>query len=236
MITFALAVAGVLTVVRAAPALTRRLAATSARPPHGLPIVALALLLGWTAFGYWNEWRPLTQPPAVQTPSSPPDWPANYTTFAHIEPLPDGRLPAHAPRAPVTRWFPVDPIRQAVRDVLGPNARPRTLSYDERLFAYLPWPGFIAVDRTAAGTLTRWDDRHATLVRLAGLTDPAVFAQTSAHTRFGRIDLFVLRRDGERWRWKDVYFQPGQFDRATFAIVTGLPEGTVLAIRHPPAP
>jgi hypothetical protein len=158
--------------------------------------------------------------------------PANYAADAHLEPLPGGRQPAYAPHLPPMRWFPVTPVRRAVTEVLGPDAAPRTLSYDERLFAYLPWPGYIAVDRTAAGSVTRWDDRHAALVRLAAVTDPATFAQASAHTEFGRIDLFVLRRSGVDWVWRDVRFHPGQFDPAVFTVVTDLPENTVLAVRE----
>ncbi len=229
-----LAAAGVLTLVQAVPALVRR-AATRAVPPPGLGVAVLAVLLAWTGFTYWNTWMPGRGGSTSGISAAPRPWPANYTVYAHVEPLPDGRLPRYAPERPVTRWFPVDPIRRAVARVLGPHAAPQTLSYDERLFAYLPWPGYIAVDRTAAYTPTRWDDRHAALVRLAAITDPAAFARASAHTAFGRIDLFVLRRSGTEWVWRDVRFRPRQFAPASFAIVADLPEDTVLAIRRPAA-
>lgn len=133
---------------------------------------------------------------------------------------------------PVTRWFPVGPIRKAVTGVLGRGAAPRTLSYDERLFAFLPWPGYIAVDRTAASSTTRWDDRHTTLAALAAVSDPDAFAQAAAHTRYGPIDVFVLRAGTDAWTWNDIHFRPAQFSAAHFT-VRSLPNNTVLAIRRP---
>jgi hypothetical protein len=64
------------------------------------------------------------------------------------------------------------------------------------------------------------------------VSDPAAFARAGAHTGFGSIDLFVLRD----WRWSDVRFRPQQFDPSVFAIVTGLPGETVLAIRRSATP
>jgi hypothetical protein len=227
-----LAAAGVLTLVQVVPGLFRRLA-TRPAPPRGLGAAVLAILIAWTGFTYWRTWMPGPAGSPSAIAAAPRAWPANYTTYAHVEPLPSGRRPRYAPDRPATRWFPVDPIRRAVSGALGPDATPRTLSYDERLFAYLPWPGYIAVDRTAAYTPTRFDDRHAALVRLATVADPVVFAQAGAHTPFGRIDLFVLRRSGADWVWRDVHFHPGQFGPTDFAIVADLPENTVLAIRRP---
>jgi hypothetical protein len=217
MIGVLLAVAGVLTLVHAVPRLVDRLA-TRTDAPRGAAVLAMAVLLAWTGNTYWQEWTPR---------------PANrYPMLAHAEPRPDGRLPRFAPADPVTAWFPVDPIRAAVTAALGRRAAPRTLSYDERLFAYLPWPGYIAVDRTAAASTSRWDDRYAALRRLASGSAPAAFAQDSAHTPFGGIDLFVLRRSGADWTWRDIRFRPAQFDPAVFTLVTDLPGNTVLAIRR----
>jgi hypothetical protein len=227
-----LVAAGVLTLRQVAPGLFRRLA-TRAVPPRGLGVAVLAIQLGWTGFTYWQTWMPGPAVAASAISASPKPWSANYTTYAHVEPLPSGRLPRYAPDRPVTRWFPINPIRRATWQVLGPHAAPASLSYDERLFAYQHWPGYIAVDRTAAYTPTRWDDRHAALMRLVAIADPVAFAQASANTQFGQIDLFVLRRRGAYWTWRDLYFHPNQFDPATFALVTDLPEDTVLAIRRP---
>ncbi len=213
----ALAVAGVLTLVRAFPRLVDKLA-TRGDVPRGVGVVAIALPLAWTGATYWQEWMPYTG--------------GRYPVLAHAEPLPDGTRTKYAPAEPVTRRLPIDPIRAAVAAALGPDATPRTLSYDERLFAYLPWPGYIAVDRTAAASTSRWDDRHDVLRRLAADSDPTAFAHNSAHTLFGRIDLFVLRRTGADWTWQEIRFRPAQFDQTAFTVVTDLPGDTVLAIRR----
>ncbi|MFA1537985.1 arabinofuranosyltransferase [Actinomadura monticuli] len=225
MITVVLAIAGVLTIVRAAPGLVRRLA-TRDTIPHGVTATALAGLIGWSAFTYWHSWTPPTSDVAAAGGTR------RYATLAHTEPRPDGGLPRYAPARPTTRWFPVTPIRNAVAGVLGADAAPRTLSYDERLFAYLPWPGYIAVDRTAASSTTLWDDRHAALAALAAIPDPDAFAAASANTRFGRIDVFVLRAaSASSWVWGDVRFRPAQFAPTHFTVRT-LPNDTVVAIRR----
>jgi hypothetical protein len=110
--------------------------------------------------------------------------------------------------------LPAEPVERAVEGVLGEGARPRTLSYAEKLFAFLPWPGYIAVDRGSA------------------------FARASARTRFGPIDVFVLRRDASGLVWRplrfpgELRFQPRQFDPGSFVLVDDLPENTVIAIRR----
>ncbi|WP_344437083.1 hypothetical protein, partial [Actinomadura bangladeshensis] len=154
-----------------------------------------------------------------------------YAVLAHTEPRPNGSLPRYAPAEPKTRWFPIEPIQDAVTSALGPNAAPRTLSYDERLFAYLPWPGYIAVDRTAASSTTHWDDRHTALTTLAATPDPDTFATAAAHTPYGPIDLFILHTEPGTWTWNDIHFRPTQFTSAHFTVRT-LPNNTVIAIRR----
>ncbi|NKZ02191.1 arabinofuranosyltransferase [Actinomadura latina] len=226
MVTVLLAIAGVLTVAHAAPGLVRRLA-TRDTIPNGLTATAVTVLIGWCGFTYWHEWTPPTTDPATATGTR------RYAVLAHTEPRPDGTLPRYAPARPTTRWFPVGPIQKAVTDVLGRDAAPRTLSYDERLFAYLPWPGYIAADRTAASSTTHWDDRRAALAALAAVPDPDAFARAAAHTRFGPIDLFILRADATAWTWNNIHFRPAQFTSAHFT-VRSLPNDTVLAIRRVP--
>ena len=92
----------------------------------------------------------------------------------------------------------------------------------------------MGVDRTASGTLTRWDDRHAELKRLAQITDPKEFARVSANTQFGGIDVFVMHSSGpQNWDAIQATFHPGQFDPAVWTVVQGLPSDTVVAIRKP---
>ncbi len=197
------------------------------RSRKGVGAAALAVLLVWSGLEYW---RAMLVENVV--PSPPPPFSRVLTARAHEEPLPGGgrTRPSDVP------WFPVTSVRERVEAVRGKGARPRTLSYDERLFAYLPWPGYLGVDRTAANTLSRWDDRHAELARLARVTDPAAFAVASAATGFGGIDVFVLQRDVQdatAWHWCDVVFHSSQFTAERFVTVTDLPGQTVLVIRRP---
>jgi hypothetical protein len=115
-----------------------------------------------------------------------------------------------------------------------------TLSPSEVLFAYVRWPGYLAVADTSAGATTQWFSRYAALARLARVTDPAAFAEQSAHTAFGPIDVFILHDTGSRWTWaargsvpeKPVSFTPAQFDPAHFAVFTNLPGHIVVAVRR----
>jgi hypothetical protein len=94
------------------------------------------------------------------------------------------------------------------------------------------------VDRTAALSTTRWDDRFAALDQLAQVSDPAAFAQASANTSFGAIDVFVLKKKNRGWVWaaprysQEVVFSPGQFDRTVFDVDDTLPNNTVVAVRR----
>jgi hypothetical protein len=234
-----LAAAGVLTIVQAAPGVVRRLSVRTV--PAGLPALALCLLITWTAVTSWQAWMPgapaaqngLYQPAVSTTP--------NDATAAFTVPLPDGRYPPAAPASLRQPWFPTDPIRKDVASVLGPGAAPITLSASEQLFAYVNWPGYIAVNRPAAGIDTNWPARYAALRELSLLTSPAAFAVASARTAFGPVDVFILQRTGPaRWTWQPtgspdpaITFTPAQFSPDTFTVFTNLPGNFVLVVRQP---
>jgi hypothetical protein len=234
-----LAAAGVLTIAQAAPAVVRRLSIGTV--PAGLPAFALCLLVIWTAITSWQAWMPggpasqngLYQPAVSTTP--------NDATAAFTVPLPDGRYPPAAPASLRQPWFPTDPIRKDVASVLGPDAAPVTLSASEQLFAYVNWPGYIAVNRGAAGIDTDWPARYAALRKLSRVTDPAAFATASARTAFGPVDVFILGRAGPaRWTWQPtgspdpaITFTPAQFSPDAFTVFTNLPGNFVLVIRQP---
>ncbi|WP_067489251.1 arabinofuranosyltransferase [Actinomadura hibisca] len=236
LIQVVLACAGVLTVTRAAPVVARRLQASA---PAGLPVLALAVLVAWTGVEMWRTWLPGAPPSggageefqisATLTPNS--------ATRAFTEPLPDGNYSPFAPEGLRAGWFPAGPVAEQVRSVLGPGARPVTLSVDERLFAVMPWPGYVGVDRSASGSTTHWYSRVRALKKLARVSDPARFAAASARTPFGGIDAFVLRRKGPHWEWTAyghptrVRFTPGQFASPAFARAD-LPNGLVMAVRR----
>lgn len=215
----ALVAAGVLVLAHAAPIVADRVAA---RPPPGTAAAALALAVAWFCYTYSGTWLPNAGQPT-----------AHYAAEAHTEPLPGGGYPRFAPADGRARPFPADAIRDAVVRVYGPDPRRVALSADERLFAYLPWPGYTTNSRVASGALALWDQREAEIERLTAIKEPARFADASAHTRFGPIDIFVLHRESaDRWTWRDQVFMPGQFDPAAWAVDQDLPGGVVLAVRR----
>ncbi|MFI6394684.1 arabinofuranosyltransferase [Nonomuraea sp. NPDC050540] len=206
--------------------------------------VALAVCVVWSGSHLWRAWSPVPVGSAVASHAE-----GVHAARAHAEPLPDGRMPATGAAgqeelrqlgtAPPSA-FPVAEIRRAVREHYGPHVRPRTLAVDERLYSYLPWPGYLPVVRTAALSVVRWDDRYAELQRLAAITDPERFAAATRASRFGGIDVFVLWARKAAWTWRPVLadgstaqFSPVQFSPRHFAVVRDLPGGIVVAIRLP---
>lgn len=255
LISMVLLTAGVLTAAQAAPALSRRLrtalpaaSGSSTAPPatsasstalpapvlrrqRAVVITAVALLVAYAGMQGWVDWTP--GPRGVRD-SVKAAGGVTRGTDAHAEPLPDGSYPQYAPpKEYLHPWVPIRPVEKVVEKQLGKDARPVVLAYDQRLFAFLPWYGYTATDRVSANSLLRWDDRYAELQKLAGVTDPAQFAQASRDTAFGPIDVFVLKRaSGDRYRWKDVFFSAKAFDPATFHIQR-LPSNVVVAVRKP---
>jgi hypothetical protein len=108
---------------------------------------------------------------------------------------------------------------------------PVVLSFDQRIFAFRVLTGYCPVDRVSANTLVRWDERAAELRRLSEETDPAQFAEDVTRTKFGRIDVFVLRTVSGRWRWGQLAFDPRLFDSPAFDVVA-LPGDVRVAIRR----
>ncbi len=223
-----LASAGVLSIVAVAPGLARRLTTTWRTV---LPIAATTAVLAMAALAGIQDWMPW--PPGLNDVRRTTVPVANLAAYAHAEPLPDGRKVRFPARDLDVAWFPAQPVHDIVTATLGPNARPVTLSIDERLFAYYPWPGYLGVERLAASTWTHWEDRKAELQRLAKITDPAEFARASANTKYGEIDVFVLRLRGAGWGWGDVMFPPTAFDSTHWVIDPTLENGVVVAVRRP---
>lgn len=214
-----LVAAGVLVLAHAAPILASRLSTT---PPAGFAAATVALAITFVCYTYSGAWLPGT---GVAT--------AHYAAEAHLESLPGGGYPRYAPASGRSAPLPTYAIRDSVQRVLGPDPRRMTLSFDERLFAYLPWPGYVGTSRAASGSLVLWDERRDEIRKFAAVTDPGRFADATANTRFGPIDIFVLRRAGNRWYWLNQAFAPAQFDPARWAVDTGLPGDVVVAVRRP---
>jgi hypothetical protein len=162
-----------------------------------------------------------------------------YTARAYSEPFPDGHY-LTGPSSDHTPWFPVTPIQQVVEAVYGPQPTRVSLSADDRLYAYLPWPGYLSTDRI--GLFAKWDERFAELQRISHINDPSTFATASSATAFGPVDIFILIRHGNNWDWDAdlgynggtsvVAFSPGQFDAQHWVIHDDLPEDIVVAIRR----
>jgi hypothetical protein len=216
-------VAGVLVLAHAVPRLAARFSWTA---PRNLIAVGVAVLVGYVGLGFTTTWLP-TGPLG------------NYTVRAYGEPYPDGHYLTSDPTQR-TDWFPVAPVQQAVEAVYGPDVRRVSLSVDDRLYAYLPWPGYLSTDRI--GVFIKWDQRYAEVQKLAAIKDPSAFAAAAANTAFGAIDIFVLKAEGGSWNFSaalgynggtgTVSFAPEQFDSAHWVVRTDLPEDIVVAIRR----
>jgi hypothetical protein len=226
-----LATAGILTVVATAPALMRRLAAPVTRQRE-VALLAVAIVVLWTAVQGWQLWTP--GPRGIRNAVGPAVGTRNLATLAHTEPLPTGGRTRFAPPGiTVQPVFPSTAVQHVITSTLGPGARPVTLSEDQRLFSYYPDYAYLPPDRLAANALQRWDDRARAVRRLAQIQDPATFAEASARTSFGGIDVFVLRDGGNAWTWNDIRFDPAAFG-TTFFHVVRLPHSVVVAVRLRP--
>ncbi|MGW4462946.1 arabinofuranosyltransferase [Micromonospora sp. NPDC004704] len=208
-------VAGILVVAHLAPIVLRRLRLT---PPRLAGSALLAVVLAWTAAGFTSTWMPESG--------------SKYAIMAHSEPLPGGGYPTYAPKEGRRPGFPITEVEQAVERELGPKAQPITLATDDRVFSFLPWPGFMDNDRTAGSTLSRWDDRLDEVEKLASTRDPAAFAAKAANVgEFGPIQVFVLSEQPDGWAWRSLRFTPDQFSTSDWTIVE-LPQNVVVAIRR----
>jgi hypothetical protein len=203
-------------------------------PRRAVGVVLVAGVVASAGANAWATWMP--SPRGDANASSPVPGDPNNASFAHQEWLPDGSRPRYAlPPGKVTK-FPSDVVAATIRAQVGPGVEPTTLSYDQRLFSFYPWPSWLPPSRTSASSLLRWDDRWKELRRLATITDPAAFATATATTEFGSIDAFVLKRQKNgnlRWTsaYHDVDFTEAQFATA-FAVTPDLPDGTVVAVRR----
>lgn len=217
-----LLIAAVLSLATAGPALARRLQVT---PPYRIGAAAMALLMVWLGFTYTQEWRPY---PRLGVSAH-----NDYTTWAHLEPRPDCTYDKYAPRDGRIPCLPVDKIKAEVERVKGASVRPDTLAADERLYAYLPWRGYMGMDRTSGNTLAHWDERHAEVTRLAGISDPTAFAKASSSTKFGPINVFVLTRTGSQsYAVLDQTFTAGQFDPSVWEVTELSPQPVVVITRR----
>jgi hypothetical protein len=250
LITGCLIAAAVLSAVEAMPSVRQRLLGRGF--PHGAGVVLLATVAIFVGYTYWDTTMPVNTWIATDDGGTVPDpaalrWTNQEAAIAHLQQLPDGTVPEYARLAAAEHLtipvMPLPQLRQTVEGALGKGTEPVTLCWDEQIFAFLPWRAYLGVDRDASYGPVRWPDRYREVTRLSRITDPAAFARASARTRFGRIDVFVLQRQGDPRQndvltWKalrvpeTVIFHRSQFDPASFTLVD-LPDNTTVAIRHP---
>jgi len=224
----AMSVAAPLTIAHATPMLLRRLSIDPPKPgiPTGVA-AGVAVMLSFAGYVFCVDWMPKASGGRYSI----------VTEFAYGEPYPTGGRPSDA--AQHTPWFPVEPIRQAVEEVIGADHDAVALSVDERLWAYLPWRGYIGNDLWSS--IAHSHQRLRNIQDLSAINDPARFTEQSQHMQFGRIDIFILKKTPQGWLWVFhrgynhdnalIYFQPTQFDHATWAIVD-VPEDYVAIVRR----
>jgi len=213
-----LTAAGVLTAAVWLPAVLTRLGATTGRR---VLAAAVAIALGWAAFGLAQVWMPR----GGATP--------NDAARAHLEPLPGGGYPRYAPADARTWWFPSGPVIRAVERAIGPVGDRVTLSTNERLYSYAAWSGYMGRGSGSANSLARWHDRRAEIVRLAGIGNADALADAAGRTRFGPIDVLILYRQPDGWYFSDIRFAPEQFRSPRWSVID-LPQRVVAVIRRPP--
>jgi hypothetical protein len=177
---------------------------------------------------------------SIRLPLGPKDeFGSPFTIEAHTQRLPDCSPTRYGTPSPVC--FPAQQVRRAVVTTLGRDALPVTLSYDERVFAYYPWYAFVTNDRTSAGLFQAFDARLPVLDDLARRTSSADLAAAMASTRFGPIDVLVLRARGSQLVWtpsaptSPVAFARSAFDGPEFT-VTQLDRGVTVVVRNAAQP
>jgi hypothetical protein len=220
--------AGVLVLVTVWRRLGRLLAQVDASS-HLVGTLLVAIFLGSVGANGWTLWTPAPNGMA-DTARAGSRAPLSTAAFAHAELLPSGRPVRYSTRDRIPR-FPVSQVVSVVERTLGEDARPVVLSYDQRLFVFQPWPNFLPPSRTSSSALVRWNDRRSAVAALAKVTDAQTFADRSAKTAFGRIEVFVLQVRANGWYWKDIRFDPAAFAGPAFTVRPDLPAQTVVAVR-----
>jgi len=157
----------------------------------------------------------------------------NMARLAQAMALPDGRPGPYAGETNLRfAPFPAAAIHRDVESVLGRGALPVALSYSEQMSAFYPFYLYAGVGSYSANAMSLWPKRHEALLELAAIQDPAAFAAAAANTKFGPIDVFILRHNGHQLVWRDVVaFTPEQFSPDYFTLFRE-PTGTWVYVRR----
>lgn len=239
MVSMLLVVSGVLTVARAAGPLARKLAPAAPRSmARSASIGALTLLLIASGLTCWEAWTPGSPRGFESFTTRADSIEPNGATKAHLETLPNRSSTRFAPDnrsqyPSASSAVPVNLIRSAVQSRLGPDARPMSLSVDSRIYKYVDWYCYLEGRGYASNSLALYTSRHQELRRLSAIAEPTAFATASAHTRFGPIDVFVLRKSAGKWVFRSsIQFSPDAFKGGAFDVVNDVPGGLVVAVRR----
>jgi galactan 5-O-arabinofuranosyltransferase len=163
------------------------------------------------------------------------------TETAHATAWPDGRLPDYHPETDVSPDPPATVVSSAIADRFTGDGNPVVLSDRVDIMALNPYFGFLQWNAHYAHPAAEFHERVRFLEELAGAAGPADFADRSANNRFDRIDVFVLRDDGDELvvRFADDAFPAGtrtaeiRFPRTLFAELELVQIGPhVLAVRR----
>jgi hypothetical protein len=189
--------------------------------------IALAVVLGMVLGVFWQHQR-VGVPGFAQLAQATPLPGGAPTRYAHhIDAVAAARAGFHVHRFNL----PSRQVRDDVESVLGRGAIPVALSFSEQISAYAPFHLYLGVGGFSANALSRWPDRVSELRRLAAVKDPDAFARASADTKFGPIDVFILRQHGDKLNWRFVPFTREQFSPRIFASFHE-PGNTVVLVRR----
>jgi hypothetical protein len=158
---------------------------------------------------YWDAHR-AGHPDNSDTP--------NFTRLAHAAELPGGGYPEFSAAAGQIPRFPAPEVRRIVERRLGKDALPTLLSYGESVSSFYPYYQYVGVGGHSANSLAFWPRRVAEIQRLSHIGDPATFAAECGRMQHGQIDVFVLRKQGDTFLWRDIAFRRSQFGAPYFHV------------------
>jgi hypothetical protein len=165
---------------------------------------------------------------------------SSLTEAAFASATPDGRLPERHPADAMPANPPAALVNRVIAERYTGNGQPVVLSDRVDIMVFYPYYGFLQWNAHYAHPAAEFHTRVRFLEELADASSPAEFAARSADNQFDRIDVFLLRDEGEELvlRFADDNFPNGirsasiRFPRFLFADFTLVPlREHVLAVR-----
>jgi galactan 5-O-arabinofuranosyltransferase len=162
------------------------------------------------------------------------------TEAAFASATPEGRLPERHPAGAVPTNPPATLVHRVISERYTGNGQPIILSDRVDVMVLYPYYGFLQWNAHFAHPAAEFHARVRFLEELANATGPAQFTAQSAENRFDRIDVFLLRDEGDQLAltFAEDDFPDGirpvtiRFPRLLFADFTLVPlREHVLAVR-----